>query len=468
MPKLSEYERYMDHLCEVLGHADRRAGFTDYSRGLMLPIERKSIEPLAAHTDPWQVSAKHQSLHHVVAQSAWSDAAVLARVREWVTPGLQLSEGCYWIVDDTGFPKQGRHSVGVARQYCGQLGKQDNCQVAVSLSLASARGSIPMQWQLYLPKEWAQDKRRRATAGVPEGIAFATKPGMALEQIRAARAAGIPAGVVLADAAYGSETAWRESLSEMELRYCVGVRANTSVWPHGSGPLPPKVSKRTAGGRPAKLLRRDRAHQPTSVSALARALPAQAWRTVSWRAGTNQTLRSRFAAARVRAAHHDYWRSEVREEEWLLIEWPKGAAGPVKYWLSTLPQAVALEGLVASAMMRWRIERDYQELKQEFGLAHFEGRGWRGFHHHATLCIAAYGFLLAHRLKRHGVKKNSARPKASALPDDYTPRGGRTHAAPRTGLHRHAARSARAAHRQRPHTLPLLRQAQKQTCFVTQ
>lgn len=468
MPKLSEYERYMDHLCEVLGHADRRTGFSDYSRGLMLPIERKSVEPLAAHTDPWKVSSKHQSLHHLVAKSEWSDEAVLARVREWVTASLDLAQGAYWIVDDTGFPKQGTHSVGVARQYCGQLGKQDNCQVAVSLSLASSRGSLPIQWQLYLPKEWASDKRRRAKAGVPESIEFATKPQIAIEQIRAACQADVPAGIVLADAGYGNETAWRESLSEMQLQYCVGVQSNTSVWAPGCGPLPPKVSRKKRSGRPATLLRRDRTHQPTSVKDLALALPSKAWHTVSWREGTNQTLKSRFATVRVRAAHQDYWRGEVREEEWLLIEWPKSESEPIKYWLSTLSKKASLETLVGTAMMRWRIERDYQELKQEFGLDHFEGRGWRGFHHHATLCIAAYGFLMAHRLKRSGVKKNSARPKASGLPDSYTPRGGRKNATARARLDPHAARSSRPTHRSGSKTMPVLRRAEKLAYFVTQ
>ena len=212
MPKLGEFERYIKELCEALGHRDRHGGFADYSRGLMLPLERKSVEPLAAHTDPLHVSAKHQSLHHLVAQSEWSDKAVLKCVRDWVMPKLGPKSGFYWIVDDTGFPKKGEHSVGVARQYCGQLGKQDNCQVAVSLSLSSERGSVPMDWRLYLPEQWAKDRRRRKKAGVPEELKFQTKPQIALEQIRAAKAAGVPIGIVLADAGYGNETAWREAL----------------------------------------------------------------------------------------------------------------------------------------------------------------------------------------------------------------------------------------------------------------
>ena len=181
----------------------------------MLPIERKSVEPLAAHTDPWHVSAKHQSLHHMVAKPDWSDEAVLTDLREWVSPALRLEKGCYWIVDDTDFPKKGQHSVGVARQYCGQLGKQDNCQVAVSLSLASARGSLPIALRLYLPEEWAGDKARQEKAGVPTEITFATKLQIALEQIRAAKTAGIPVSLMLGDAGYGNGIEFLRSIRKV-------------------------------------------------------------------------------------------------------------------------------------------------------------------------------------------------------------------------------------------------------------
>src|SRR5882762_3359070 len=219
MPKLGEFEHYINQLCQALGHRDRHRGFVDYSRGLMLPLERKSVEPLAAHTDPLHVSAKHQSLHHLVAQSEWSDKAVLKCVRDWVMPKLGPKRSFYWIVDDTGFPKKGVHSVGVARQYCGQLGKQDNCQVAVSLSLATQRGSLPIAYQLYLPHEWIDDPTRRQRAGIPDDQMFATKPHIALAQLREAVASDIPPGVVLADAGYGDETAFRDGLTEMGLLY---------------------------------------------------------------------------------------------------------------------------------------------------------------------------------------------------------------------------------------------------------
>lgn len=282
---------------------------------------------------------------------------MLAGVLEWVSPALKLKSGTFWIVDDTGFPKKGRHSIGVARQYCGQLGKQDNCQVAVSVSLATVRGSLPIAYRLYLPEEWVNDPVRREQAGVPAEMRFATKQQIAVEQIRTAKASGVPVGVVLADAGYGNDTTFREQLSKLGVRYAVGVQGSTSVWPPGAEPLPPRAKKPI--GRPGKLLRRDPHHQPCSVKALAQGLPARAWRDVCWREGTNTALRSRFAAVRVRAAHRDYWRTTLREEEWLLIEWPRGQTEPVKYALSTLPPDIPLKELVRTTMMRWRIERDY-------------------------------------------------------------------------------------------------------------
>jgi SRSO17 transposase len=430
MEDLTDLDDYLEYLCCALGHADRRASLKDYCAGLMLPIARKSVEPLAAHTDPMHVRAKHQSLHHFVAKSAWSDTAVLASVLDCVRPALATGAGHYWIVDDTGFPKKGKHSVGVARQYCGQLGKQDNCQVAVSLSFATEVGSVPVAYQLYLPKDWANDPERRRVAGVPEHLVFATKPEIALEQLRGAVEAGVPPGVVLADAGYGDETAFRDGITKLGLLYAVGIRPGTTVWAPGVSPLPP--IPQPGPGRPTSLLRRGPGHEPTAVKALAMGLPSASYRQVSWREGTNTVLSSRFAALRVRPAHRDYWRSKQREEEWLLIEWPEGDSEPLKYFLSTAPGDATLEQLVFVAKMRWRIERDYQELKQEFGLGHYEGRGWQGFHHHATLCIAAYGFLIIQRLNHRTSKKKPVRPEILALPDGYIPRGSRAHATPCT------------------------------------
>src|SRR6516165_4998420 len=392
----ARFAAYVEALGTVLGHADRQQPMHDYCLGLLLPIERKSVEPMAAVTAPAQVAAKHQSLLHFVGNAPWSDMAMLARVRGLVLPAIERSGPIEaWIIDDTGFPKKGRHSVGVSRQYCGQLGKQDNCQVAVTLSLANHDASLPIAYRLYLPEDWAKDRARRHKVKVPETITFQTKPQIALEQIKAARAAGLPEGVVLMDAGYGNDTELRTEITALGLRYAAGIGPNTSVWPPGTGPLPAPPGKGI--GRPPKLLRRDAQHQPISVKALALSLPAEAWQTITWREGTADWLASRFARQRVRPAHRDTWRSAPRAEEWLLIEWPQGEAEPTKYWLATLPVDISFAGLVDFTKLRWRIERDYQELKQELGLGDYEGRGWRGFHHHATLCIAAYGFLIAER-----------------------------------------------------------------------
>jgi len=204
MGATEEFEHYLSHLSQGLGHADRHAGLSGYCTGLMLPLSRKSVEPMAARIDPLHASARHQALHHFVAQSEWSDEQMLRRVAQWVVPHMDMSDGGFWIIDDTGFPKKGNHSVGVARQYCGVLGKQDNCQVAVSISLACEEGSLPVAWQLYLPRSWAEDAGRRKKAGVPEEVEFATKPQIALQQLRHLLDEGAPEHCVLADAGYGN------------------------------------------------------------------------------------------------------------------------------------------------------------------------------------------------------------------------------------------------------------------------
>jgi len=236
-----------------------------------------------------------------------------------------------WVVDDTGFPKKGSHSVGVTRQYCGQVGKQENCRVAVSLSVATWSNSLPIAWRLYLPEIWASDPQKREKAGIPEQIQFETKPMIALEQIRQAVADGVAPGVVVADAGYGVDGRFRKGVTELQLEYVVGVQSSASVWEPGKQPLPAKPYSGT--GRPPRLLRRDKDHKPVSVKQLALMLPAQQWKTVNWRQGTKHNLRSRFAAVRIRPAHRDDWQAEPHPEEWLLIEWPKGEAEPAKYWL---------------------------------------------------------------------------------------------------------------------------------------
>ena len=459
-----EFNRYVAHLCKGLGHADRHAGLNGYCTGLMLPLSRKSIEPMAARVDPLHVSARHQALHHFVAKSDWSDATVMAGVCNWVLPSLGLDSGCYWIIDDTGFPKKGRHSVGVARQYCGQLGKQDNCQVAVSLSLASVQGSIPIAYQLYLPKDWALDATRRKKAGVPETKVFATKPEIALAQMRQAVFDGVPKGVVLADAGYGDETAFRDGITALGMLYAVGIRPGTTVWAPGTAPLPPKAWS-GRGIRPTKL-RRESGNEPVTVKALALALPSSAWRMVTWREGSNTELSGRFTAMRVRPAHRDYLGTEMRAQEWLLIEWPEGEAEPAKYFLTTAPQDATLEQMVFVTKMRWRIERDYQDLKQEFGLGHYEGRGWRGFHHHATLSIAAYGFLMAQRLTTGSTassKKNFVHRQVPAVSNDHLPRGSPSRPAPHGRLNHNTASALKRRTRKKPGPLSPLQLGRRKT-----
>jgi SRSO17 transposase len=384
----SRFARYVEGIVSVIGHADRARPLWDYCVGLVMPCERKSVEPMAAVTAPERVSAQHQSLLHFVNQAPWSDEHVLAKVREMVVPELERHGPIEaWIIDDTGLPKKGRHSVGVGRQYCGQVGKQENCQVAVSLSIANHHASLPVAYRLYLPNDWAEDTERRRKAGVPENISFKTKLEIALEQLRWACEAGIARGVVLMEPGYGNDAKLRMSTTALGLSYVAGTQSNILVWAPGTEPRP--------GHEPPK---RGRRGEPDliSVKELALGLPAKAWRTIEWREATADWLSSRFARVRVCVGHrHEL--TEDPSEEWLLIEWPKGEDAPTKYWLSTLPAKISFRDLVDTAKLRWRIERDYQELKQEVGLGHYEGRGWRGFHHHATLCIAAYGFLISER-----------------------------------------------------------------------
>jgi len=423
-PQPQRFAAYIEGLAEAAGHADRHNPLKNYCTGLLLPGERKSVEPMAARLAPENVRRMHQALHHVVADAAWSDEAVLDRCLDFVIPAmLRRDPVVAWVVDDTGFPKKGRESVGVARQYCGQVGKQDNCRVAVSLSMTTEKASMPVAFRLYLPESWVHDRQRRKKTGVPNSIQFQTKPDMALDQIRRARERGIPEGVVLADAGYGMDTNFRSELTKLGMVYVVGIQNNTTVWKPGEQPKSAPARKGNTG-RPRKLLQRDAQHQPIAVKQLALSLPATAWRKVIWRQGVKQKLQSRFAALRVRPAHRDYWRSEPHPEEWLLIEWPTEGSEPTKYWLSTTSADIALAELVHLAKHRWIIERDYQELKQELGLGHYEGRGWRGFHHHATLCIAAYGFLVAERSRfSPSARVGHLGLPTSSPPPDFRPRG---------------------------------------------
>ena len=405
----SRFAGYVEGLVSVIGHADRAGPLRDYCSGLMMPAERKSVEPMAALTAPGRAAAQHQTLLHFNGQGAWADAGVLGKVREMVLPQIERHGPIEaWVIDDTSFPKQGRHSVGVSHQYCGQLGKQANCQVAVTLSLANHAASLPVAYRLYLPKAWAEDESRRRKAKVPKEIGFKTKPEIALEHIGWACEAGLPGDLVLVDSGYGNDSKLRTGISDRGKVYVAGIQPQTLVWAPG-----------VPRGRAPKKGR----HDAISVKELALRLRTKAWRTITWREGTNEPLSSRFARLRVHvASKHE--RPGKPAKEWLLIEWPEGEDEPTKYWLSTLPRNISFRDLVDAAKLRWRVERDYEELKQEVGLGHFEGRGWRGFHHHATLCIAAYGFLIS---ERETIPPSGPRPAALfpqfAIPRGYRPRG---------------------------------------------
>jgi SRSO17 transposase len=429
------FAAYVEQLTSVIGHADRAAPLRDYCAGLLTAEGRKSVEPMAAVTAPSRVSVQHQKLLHFVASAPWCDEPVLAKVREMVVPAIERHGPIKaWIIDDTSYPKQGTHSVGVHHQYCGQLGKQANCQVAVTLSIANHHASLPIAYRLYLPKDWAEDAERRNKVHVPKEVRFKTKPQIALAQIGAALAAGIAPGAVLIDASYGTNTALRTSISALALTYVAAILSTVKV--------------RAAADRDALRL---------SVKELALSLPKHAWRTITWREGTADRLRSRFARGRVRIAPARG--AAGRSEETLLIEWPQGEAAPTKYWLSNLDKKISFRELVDIAKMRWRIERDYQDLKQEIGLGHYEGRGWPGFHHHGTLCIAAYGFLISERetIPPSG-PRSSGKFAEPAIPAGYRPRGAADPTStPRPQLDRDRPPNVDRRDRPNPATMPMLR-----------
>jgi SRSO17 transposase len=446
----SRFAAFVEQLTSVIGHADRAVPLRDYCVGLLAADGRKSVEPMAAVTAPAGISAQHQKLLHFVASAPWSDERVLSKVGEMVVPTIERHGPiAAWIIDDTAFPKQGTHSVGVHHQYCGQLGKQANCQVVVTLSIANHHASLPIAYRLYLPEEWAADAARREKAHVPEEITFKTKPQIALEQMREACKAGVSRGVALMDASYGSNSALRSGTSALGLAYVAGIVSTVKVR---------AVSNRGATGR-------------MSVKQLALSLSKHAWRTITWREGSAERLRSRFARVRVRTA--PIRGAAGRAEETLLIEWPEGEAEPTKYWLSTLDKNISFRRLVDIAKMRWRIERDYQDLKQEIGLGHYEGRGWRGFHHHGTLCIAAYGFLISERetIPPSGPRCSGMFTKP-AIPSGYRPRGAPDPAAtPRSQLDRDRAQKLDRRVRQNAATMPILctqLQPKHSTQFMTQ
>ncbi len=455
----ADFDAYMDKLVAVIGHADRAAPLRDYCSGLLLPLDRKSVEPLAAALRPDRVSAKHQSLLHFVGQGGWSDDALLRCVREQVLPVVERDHRVEaWIIDDTGFPKKGKHSVGVTRQYCGQLGKTENCQVMVSLSVATEAASLPVAHRLFLPESWANDPEQRQKAKIPDDIEFQTKSVIALDLLKKAIAQDIPAGVVLADAGYGGSGDFRAGVTALGLAYAMAVRPITNVWRAGEAPAQ-KLSKARPGPTPkGQPIRPVHPHLPVQVQKLALELPETAWQVIHWREGSNAPLADRYAILRVACANGDGLRAAPSPEEWLLIEWPENEEKPTRYWLSTLPHETSPNELVRLTKLRWRIERDYLDLKQECGLGHYEGRGWRGFHHHISLCIAAYGYLIsqAGAIPPCAQRNNPPRQKP-ALPRGHSPTNASNPARKtRATLHRNTENPNDPRHRQPTRPMSML------------
>jgi len=387
-----ELSEYLDSMLDGMGRVERVSAMRSYVTGLLLDGERKSIEPMAARMvdSPNEIQAMRQRMQQAVTVANWSDGEMLvrlARKAEAELPGLEAL-----VIDDTGFPKKGKHSVGVMRQYSGTLGRVDNCQVAVSLHLAGESTSVCIGFDLYLPKEWATDAARREKAGVPSSVEFRTKHEIALSQIDRALAAGVRNRLLLADAGYGDSREFRSEIAARGIAYVVAINGEPVVWPPGSKP---KVARHAKGepGRPPTR-HRDDAHPPQSVAQLAKGLT---YRRVTWREGSRDWQASRFAAVRIRSAHRHQNGMPPGPEEWLLAEWPRDKEAPCRFWLSSLPPSTSVRQLVKLAKLRWRVERDYQDMKQEVGLDHYEGRTWRGFHHHATLCAIAHGFLALRR-----------------------------------------------------------------------
>jgi SRSO17 transposase len=382
-------EQFLADLLEPLGRRERREWSSVYIRGLLLDGERKSIEPMAARLPDGNV----QALQQLIGQSPWPWVPVWQRLAQRMT--AELTPDPLWVVDDTGFPKQGRHSVGVTRQYSGSLGKTANCQVAVSLHQVGSEESAILDWRLYLPEVWAQDAERRTAAGIPDAIKFQTKWQLALAMIDEARAWGLRCGAVLADAGYGEATEFRSGLEARHLPYAVGIPSTVRVWTK-----PPRVRKTRGRGRRPTVYQYGE-QRPGTVREGAE--KARGWKQVRWREGTHGWLESRFYAVRVQPAHGFDEGDPPHPEVWLLVEWPPGEKEPTKYFLCHLPQNSTLRRLVRTVKSRWKIEQDYQQLKEELGLDHYEGRNWTGWHHHVTLVMLAHAFLTLEMLRS---KKN--------------------------------------------------------------
>ena len=402
-------EAFLADLVLPMGRAERGQHAKEYVRGLLMDGDRKSIEPMADRLADGDV----QALQQFVNQSPWPAKEVRASLARKVE--REFVPEAYWLIDEVSFPKQGKHSVGVARQYCGALGKTANCQVAVTLDLGTEESSTPLDWALYLPEEWINDPVRREEAGVPEEITFKTKTELAVDLIDEVKAWGLQGRLVLADSAYGDDYEFRQGLRVRELDYVVQVRGDLTAWTEDPHPAEPLV--KTRGNGPRKRLYAKELPPAQSLCQIAKDLPPESLRKITWREGTKGPLSSRFARVVVWMAHGLTQGKTTKETpEELLIEWPEGDKDPWKFWLSSLPpRRTSFRELVRKAKGRFRIEQDYEEMKGEVGLDHFEGRSWQGWHHHVTLVTLAYAFLM---LERMGNKKNFWIDLASCPPMD--------------------------------------------------
>lgn len=390
----SELSSFLNEMLDGQGRPERRAALGHYITGLLLDGERKSIQPMAARlTDnPAEADAMRQRLQDCVAASRWSELDLqrrFANKSERELPGLEAI-----VIDDTGFAKKGTFSVGVARQYSGTLGRTDNCQVMTSVHLAGDLGSVMVGSRLYLPKGWTDDRERCRAVGIPDEVEFKTKWQIALDLIDQVLGFGISRRPVLADAGYGETVEFRDGLTQRGLIYVVGVPNNHLIWPPGANPRPP-THRRGTRGRPRSQWRDGNKH-PLQIAELVKGIARERYKTVSWREGSRGKLSSKFLAYRVRSAEKHTKGRLPGEEQWLLCEWHSSETEP-RFHFSTLPGNASIKELVRVTKMRWRVERDYQDLKGEVGLDHFEGRTWRGFHRHATLCAVAHGFLALRR-----------------------------------------------------------------------
>jgi SRSO17 transposase len=393
IPAVEARERlagFVDGVVGALPHVRQRENALVYVRGLVEQGGRKSLQPTLFRLG--ESAARYESLQQFLADSPW-DAGVLVRAcAERVAPEIAVAA---WVVDDTGIKKDGKHSPGVKRQWSGTLGKIDNCQITVSVHAVGERGTLPLGWALYLPEEWCSDGERRERAKIPGEVAFQTKPQLASTLVGQASDWEVPAAPVLADCAYGDDSALRTRLHALEHEYVLAVSAQISVYgPETTFAVP---ERNGSVGRRRSVARPDR--KPESVRALAERLPGRSWRTLPCRTTpAGEEVSGRFAFVRVVATHPVRNNNLPPREEWLIIEWPAGAAAPSDYWLSNLPANTSRERLARLARLRWTIELDYRQLKGELGLDHYEGRSYLGFHHHCALVTCAHAFLTLERL----------------------------------------------------------------------